>query len=132
MENQNSAQMTNINMRATTQEKDLLLEQAKSKGTDLTNYVKTQLFEELPRLRNYEKAGKSRDSRLGELERELKEKNSKVEELEEALSYFTFSPSLNKLFESSVGKVCNVGGKTIEINSKADLVEALSLNFKVI
>ena len=132
MENQNTAQMTNINMRATTQEKDLLLEQAKSKGADLTNYLKIQLFEEIPRLRNYEKAGKSRDSHLGELERELKEKNSKVEELEEALSYFTFPPSLNKLFESSVGKVCNVGGKTIEINSKADLVEALSLNFKVI
>ena len=37
MENQNTAQMTNINMRATTQEKDLLLEQAKSKGADLTN-----------------------------------------------------------------------------------------------
>jgi predicted RNase H-like nuclease (RuvC/YqgF family) len=132
MENQNSAQVTNINMRATVQEKELLLEQAKSKGVDLTNYLKTQLFEELPRLRNYEKAGKSRDSRLAELERELKERNSKVEELEEALSYFTFSPSLNKLFENSVGKVCNVGGKTIEINSKADLVEALSLNFKVI
>ena len=88
MENQNTAQMTNINMRATTQEKDLLLEQAKSKGTDLTNYLKTQLFEELPRLRNYEKAGKSRDNRLGELEQELKEKNGKVDELEEALRYY--------------------------------------------
>ena len=132
MENQNSAQMRNINMRATAQEKDLLLEQAKSKGEDLTNYLKTQLFEELPRLRNYEKAGKSRDSRLAELERELNERNSKVDELQEALSYFTFSPSLNKLFESSAGKVCHVGGKTIEINSNADLVEALSLHYMAI
>lgn len=130
MENVNSPQMTNINMRVTFQEKSLLSEQAESKKSDLTNFIKSQLFEELPRLKTYENSVLDRERRFKEMEQELKIKNEQVKDLESLLSQYDSMPSLNQLYKNAAGKICQVGNVKFEINTKRDLIESLALNYQ--
>jgi uncharacterized protein (DUF1778 family) len=131
MENQNSSQMTNINMRVTFQEKSLLSEQAQEQNTDLTNFLKSQLFEELPRLKNYKNSAQSRENQYKEMERELESKKGQIKELENSLAQYNSMLSLNQLYKNAAGKICQVGNRKIEINSKLDLIESLALNYQI-
>ena len=131
MENQNSSQMTNINMRVTFQEKSLLSEQAQEQNTDLTNFLKSQLFEELPRLKNYENSAQGRENQFKEMERELKSKNERIKELENSLVQYSSMQALNQLYKNAAGKICQVGDRKFEINSKLDLIESLALNYQI-
>ena len=131
MENQNSSQMTNINMRVTFQEKGFLAEQAQEQNTDLTNFLKSQLFEELPRLKNYENSALVRENEFKEMGRELEGKKELIIELETSLAQLDSMPSLNQLYKNAAGKICQVGNRKIEINTKLDLIESLALNYLI-
>ena len=131
MENINSSQMTNINMRVTFQEKSLLSEQAQEQNSDLTNFLKSQLFEELPRLRIHESSTLDRENQFKEMERELESKKSLINELETSLTQYSSLQSLNQLYKNAVGKICQVGNRKFEINSKLDLIESLALNYLI-
>ena len=131
MENINSSQMTNINMRVTFQEKSLLSEQAQEQNSDLTNFLKSQLFEELPRLRIHESSTLDRENQFKEMERELESKKSLINELETSLTQYSSLQSLNQLYKNAAGKICQVGNRKFEINSKLDLIESLALNYLI-
>lgn len=131
MDNLNSSQMTNINMRVTFQEKSLLSEQAQEQNTDLTNFLKSQLFEELPRLKDYKNSAPSRENQFKEMERELEGKKERIKELETSLAQFDSMPSLDQLYKNAAGKICQVGNRKIEINNKLDLIESLALNYQI-
>ncbi len=129
MENQNSSQMTNINMRVTFQEKNLLSEQAQEQNTDLTNFLKSQLFEELPRLKDYKNSAQGRENQFKEMERELESKKGLIKELENSLAQYNSMLSLNQLYKNAAGKICQVGDRKFQIDSKLDLIESLALNY---
>jgi uncharacterized protein (DUF1778 family) len=130
MENTNSTQMTNINMRVTFQEKSLLSGQAQANNIDLTNFIKAELFEELPRLKAYESSTRSREERFKEMEQELRSKSEQIKDLENSLSQYDSMPLLNQLYKDAVGKICQVGNFKFEINTKQDLIRALVLNYQ--
>jgi uncharacterized protein (DUF1778 family) len=130
MENRNSTQMTNINMRVTFQEKSLLSEQAQANNIDLTNFIKSELFEELPRLKAYESSTRSKEERFKEMEQELRSKSEQIRNLERTISLYDSIPSLNQLYKDTVGKICQVGSREFEINTKRDLIESLALNYQ--
>ena len=118
-------------MRVTFQEKSLLSEQAQEQNTDLTNFLKSLLFEELPRLKDYKNSAMSRENQFKEIERELESKKRLIKELETSLAQFNSMPSLNQLYKNVVGKICQVGNRKFEINSKLDLIESLALNYQI-
>jgi hypothetical protein len=131
MDNLISPQMTNINMRVTFHEKSLLSEQTQEQNIDLTNFLKSQLFEELPKLKNYKNSTLCRECEFKEMERELESKNELIKSFENSLAQYDSLPSLNQLYENAAVKICQVGNRKFEINSKLDLIESLALNYLI-
>lgn len=131
MENSNKSKMTNINIRITTQEKDLLSYLASEQNLDLTNYLKTTLFEELPNLRGYSKSTANREEALKALTNEIETQKRIIIDLQTSLKGYTSISSLNSLYEDTVSKTCEVRGKVFNISSRVDLIKALSLNYIV-